>query len=129
MIGDIWRSFRRLPGWVQAWVVLMLVPVNSLSLLLVGQPGGGLVAALAVGAMLLNLPIMLVERGFSKAMAWPHVALWTPLVPILVGMLADGGMAPGARRYLAILLAVDAISLAFDIPDAWKWLRGDRSIA
>ncbi|GEM_PF-6842847 len=30
---------------------------------------------------------------------------------------------------LWVLLVVNGVSLAFDIPDAWKWLNGDRRVA
>lgn len=127
-ILEIWRSFRRMPLWVQIWVAFILVPVNMAALVFVQAPGGVLIAVLAIGAMALNLPIMLAERGFSKAMALPHVLLWVPLLVVLMGQLGD---APEGvlGRFLWLLFAVDLISLGFDVPDALKWLRGDRAIA
>ena len=130
MIGDVWQSFRRLPLWVQAWVALVLVPVNMVALAFLSQPGGGWVAVLAIGAMALNLPILLAERGLSKAMAWPHLAPWPPLLVLVGGLLSgEAALTAGFGRYLVVLFVVDAVSLAFDIPDAVKWLRGDRAIA
>ncbi len=129
MIADIWNSYRRLPVWVQVWVVAILVPVNVASLGFWSAPGWGLVAVLAIGAMALNLPILLAERGLSKAMAWPHLALWIPLVLLLIMQLVGDGPAGGHRQYLMLLLAVDLVSLGFDLPDAWKWLKGDRAVA
>ncbi len=136
MIGEIWRSYRALPLWVQGWVLVILVPVNMASLALLGQESGAAVAALAIGAMLLNGVIMLIERGFSKAMALPHVVIWTPLVLWIVWMLATGtgaaaqmGMQTGAGRVLWLLLAVDLVSLVLDWRDAWLWLRGERQVA
>jgi hypothetical protein len=38
-------------------------------------------------------------------------------------------IAPAYRMYLLILLAVDAISLVFDVTDTRRWLSGDRKIA
>ena len=128
LIADIWSSFRRLPGWVQIWVALILVPVNMAALLFIGAPGGLWVALLAVGGMVPNLFIMIRERGLSKAMALPHLVIWTPLIAvILVTMTGDGP--PEFRRFLWLLLAVDALSLGFDYPDALKWARGDRKVA
>lgn len=127
LIADLWTSLRALPGWVQAWVALILVPVNMASLLFLSQPGGLWVAALANLAMLGNLPVLLADRGFSKRMALPHLPFWTVLVLWLV-------FAPPSAQgiyavYLWVLLVTDAISLGFDYPDAWKWLRGDRAVA
>jgi len=124
---DIWRSFRALPQWVQIWVFGILVPVNSATIFFLGEPGGTWVAVLAIGAMLLNAPVMLVERGFSKAMALPHLLPWSVLV-LWLGFFPPQWQG-GAAGFLWLLLAVDSISLLFDYPDALKWWRGDRRVA
>lgn len=127
LFSDIWRSFRSLPGWVQIWVALVLVPVNMASLAFLDEPTGVWVAVLANGAMLANLPVMLNERGFSKLMAVPHLLPWTLLL-VLIAFIQPSPADPWGI-YLWILFAVDLLSLAFDYPDAVKWFRGDRSIA
>ncbi len=130
MTAEIWASFRALPVRVQIWVALILVPVNVASLAFVGQDWGMVIAAAANGAMLLNLPIMLVERGLSRAMAWPHLAIWTPMLGLLLWLWAGGNWPPGAfGGYLAILLVVDGISLVLDLRDAVQWLKGARAVA
>ena len=129
MILVIWGSFRALPLWVQLWVAVILVPVNMISIGFLDQPLGGLVAVLAIGAMALNGVIMLVERGFSKAMAIPHVVIWVPLVIGVAGMLWNGVVGGGYAAYLAVLLVVDGISLLFDFKDGWAWWRGERQVA
>jgi hypothetical protein len=128
MISEIWHSYRRLPLWVQAWVSVILVPVNAASLAFLSEPWGLWLAAMAVGAMLCNGVIMLVERGFSKLMALPHVLAWTPMLGLVLWLLPQD-IAPAYRVYLLILLAVDAVSLVFDVTDTRKWLSGDRKIA
>lgn len=128
-LAAAWASFRRLPGWVQVWVVLILVPVNLAPLAFLGWPGVGLVAVLSVGGMLPNAVLIWVERGFSRAMALSHVLIWTPLVALLAWRLWGGVEDPAlAWLYLAVLL-VDALSLGFDWVDAWRWWRGDRAVA
>ncbi len=130
LIRDVWRSFRAMPLWVQFWVALVLVPVNLAAALFWNQPGGALIAVLAIGGMLPNVAMMLAERGLSKGMALSHVALWTPLGAIVAWrLLAGEGGAPAYTTYLWLLLAVDLVSLAFDFPDAWKWWKGDRAVA
>lgn len=128
MILQIWQSYRRLPLWVQLWVALILVPVNAASLFFVTQPAGAWLALMAVGAMLCNGVLMLVERGFSKVMALPHVLIWTPMLGLILWLLAQD-IADGFRTYLLILLAVDVVSLILDFIDTRKWLSGDRKIA
>lgn len=127
IITDIWRSFRALPTWVQIWVALILVPVNMAAILFVFAPSGMLIAALAIGGMAPNLFLLIHERGFSKAMALPHLLIWTPLV--IVVMMALGNHTGGYLTFLWVLLAVDLISLGFDFPDAWRWWKGERAVA
>ncbi len=124
---DIWRSYRSLPLWVQIWVFGILVPVNSAAIFFVFQPMGAWVALLAIGAMLPNIAIMVYERGLSKMMALPHLLPWSLLVLWLLFAMPQGSAAYGA--FLWVLLVVNAISLGFDIPDAFKWLKGDRAVA
>lgn len=127
IVVDIWSSFRAMPGWVQVWVALWLVPVNMVSFLFIAQPSGVWIAVLAIGAMMLNLPVMLFDRGFSKAMALPHIPIWTVLVIWLIAARPEGDEAYGT--FLLVLLVTDLVSLIFDYPDGLKWLRGDRKPA
>lgn len=116
--------------WVQVWVAAILVPVNMVTLLFWPEPLGLWVAALAVGGMLPNMVILAVERGFSKAMALPHILIWTPLMVVVIALLDDRALiSEGYWRFLWVLLAVDAASLGFDFTDSWKWLKGDRAVA
>jgi hypothetical protein len=129
LIKDVWNSFRALPHWVQIWVFGLLVPVNSAAIFFVTAPGGWLVALLAIGGMMPNLYVLYSARGFSKAMALSHVALWLPLVAYLFfGLLERADVTGGYRSFLLLLLSVNLVSLAFDIVDSWKWWRGDRAV-
>ena len=92
MVAEIWQSFRRLPLWLQLWVAVILVPVNLVSLLFLGAQQANLAAGLAVGGMAPNLLIMLRERGFSRAMALPHVLIWTPLAIVVAGLLIQSDL-------------------------------------
>lgn len=125
MIKDIWASFRGLPVWVQIWIGIVLVPVNLAPLAFLDQPNGGLIAALSITGMALNIPIMLAARGMSKAMALPHLLVWSPLVVIVALTLADAEVATsGYLTFLTVLLVVDLISLGFDVNDARLWMKG-----
>ena len=105
----------------------ILVPVNMASLLFVFEPGGIWIAFLANIAMMMNLPVMIKDRGFSKMMALPHLIPWVILIAILV--FAPPVVEGNYAIYLKVLLGVDLISLVFDFPDAVKWKRGDRAAA
>lgn len=127
MLTEIWKSFRAMPAWVQIWVAFLLVPINMASIFFVDQPSGVWIAILAIGAMVLNMPVMLYDRGFSKLMAFPHLAPWTILVVWIVFTRPIGSEA--YDTYLWILLVTNIISLVFDYPDALKWLKGSREPA
>ena len=130
LIRDIWSSLRALPLWVQIWVFVILVPVNCAAILFLGAPYGVAVAMLAIGGMFPNAILIVVERGFSKAMSLSHLLLWGPLIALLVWILvADAALSEGFRRFIWLLLFVDAISLVFDVPESLKWQRGDRKVA
>jgi hypothetical protein len=127
---EIWHSMRRMPVWVQIWMFFILVPVNFAAVFFLGQPFGILIACLAIGGILPNLPIMAWTRGFSSLMALPHVIIWTPLVIIIAWVLISvDGLRPIYSAYLWVLLVTDLVSLAFDYPDFRKWLRGERANA
>lgn len=127
LLMDIWRSFRALPTWVQMWVMLILAPANMASAVFWNEPLGVWITILTYAAMMLNMPIMVKDRGFSKLMALPHLIPWTILVAIILFARPE---ATGAYDiYLWIILAVNTISLLFDYPDAVMWWRGDRAVA
>ena len=126
---SIWHSFRALPLWVQIWMALILVPVNMGGLLFLDTPQGRFAALLGISGMLPNLVIVWVQQGFSKAMAFPHLPIWTPLVIWLLWTLTTHPLDGALRTFLVLLAAIDVISLGFDYPDAIKYLRGDRDIS
>lgn len=122
---DIWISFWSFPVWVQIWVALILMPVNMASLFFLDKPMGLWIALLANIAILSNLPIILYERAFTKAMALPHLIPWTILVYILLFVRPP---ATGLYNYyLYVLLVVDVVSLLFDYTDSLAWFRARRS--
>jgi len=125
LVSDLWKSFRGLPTWVQIWMVLILVPVNVVSVRFLGQPSAGLIALLAIGGMVPNIVIMIADRGFTNRMAVPHVILWIPLVGFIAYLLfvSDADLSATYATYLKALLIVNLISLTFDIPETMEWYR------
>jgi len=86
-----------------------------------------LIAFLANIGMLLNIPVMIYDRGVSKLMSIPHLVPWTALVILIIFYRPE---ATGLYdTFLSTLLIINLISLAFDYVDAMKWIKGDRAIA
>lgn len=129
MISSIWQSFRALPLWVQIWVFAWLVPVSLASAWFWAEPNGVWIALLAIGAMAINGVFMIAERGFSKAMALPHVVMWTPMVIWAIRMLKTGQADGQYAVYLGVLVVTNIISLAFDFKDSRDWLLGARAVS
>lgn len=127
IVVDLYTSFRAMPTWIQGWMLLLLMPINIVSLFFLNEPMGMTVAFLANIGMLLNLPVMLYDRGFSKLMSIPHLLPWTALVALILFQRPEGSSTYDV--YLTALMVINSISLFFDYPDAIKWLKGDRAVA
>lgn len=126
--AQIWQSYRSLPGWVQLWVGVVLIPVNVLPFLWLDTWTGKAGAAAALFVVLTNVPIMWIAGGMSRAMSLPHLLAWIPLEIVLV-LRVFGTALPTPELTLAtLLLFVNGISLVFDSLDSWRWWRGERDI-
>jgi len=121
---DIWDSFRSFPTWVQVWIICILTPVNMISLFFLDEPSGVIVAALAIAAFVPSMIAVFVQRGFSSIVAASHIIPWTLLILFLLFARPQG--TENYNFYLWVLLAINAISLVFDVPDTVRWLKGDR---
>ena len=119
---DIWAALQKLPRWVQYWITFVLVPVNLISILFIGEPGGWIVAVLAIGGIAPNAVVLIVTREFGREMAVSHLIFWPPLVVVIIWLLANAPE-PTFARYLWLLLVVDLASIGFDIRDAQAWWR------
>jgi hypothetical protein len=129
-LHDVWRSFRSLPSWVQAWVGLCLVPVNLVPYAMLGTATGRAAALAMTIVILTNLPILLAQRGMSRLLSLPHLLAWGPLCLWLAARLATGVPMNASEAALAwLLLIVNTISLGFDAMDSLRWWRGDRAVA
>ncbi|MCT4557292.1 MAG: pentapeptide repeat-containing protein [Pelagimonas sp.] len=63
---SILNSFQRLPLWVRLWMVLWLMPINVATLFFMDWQHGQAVAILANVGMLLNVPIILYDKGVNE---------------------------------------------------------------
>ena len=130
-MADIWRSWRSLPLWVQIWVAGILIPVNVLPFFLLESVVGQAGALAALLVLVTNGPLMWVYRGMNKVLSIPHLIAWGPLVIYLLMLLSESGFRADASRMelglAALLLAINGISLMFDVVDSAKWLAGDRA--
>ncbi len=129
----IWKSFRSLPLWVQIWVGLILAPVNTGWLLVWGTPIGDAAFWAAMFVVTTNLPIMYAYAGMNRLMSVPHLIAWGPLQVYLGWRLwcpdAPDHATGSEYLYGIILFVINGISLAFDVLDSWRWIKGERETA
>ena len=128
-IMDTNRSFMRLPLWVRLWIVLALGGVNLGAFLLTHTPTGYWAAWCTVLVLVMNSPILLVQRGWGKALAIPHLVVWIPLLGFVAFHLGADDITSTELYYALALFTVNGTSIVFDLVDSWRWLQGERDVA
>ena len=124
-VASIMQSYNSLPNWVKIWMNFILGPVNLATLAFLSQPSGTLIAALAIGGMVLTVAIVIASGEFTKLASAGHILPWTPLVLMLAFARPDG--TDFYQMFLTVLLVTNLISLAFDFNDLRLWLKSKAS--
>lgn len=114
----------RLPIAVQAWVMLLAASNFVVPLFYLGRSEAWLI----LGFMAVNAALMFLIAGgvgFVRLMGLGHFS-WLVLLPILLLRL-DG--IPAADLYgwwIRVTVAINAISLVFDVVDVVRYVKGER---
>ena len=115
----IWHSFRNLPLWLQGWVLLILMPLNGASLLLLSSFSGQATALALLLVLAVNLSLMWHHGGMNKDMSLVHLLAWIPLELGMLGQLAglwgDDFMPPSQWAFTVAIVMTNAVSLFFDL--------------
>lgn len=114
-VTRIMQSYEGLPRWVKIWMNFVLGPINLATLFFLSEPSGGLIAALAIGGMVLTVALVIANAGFEKIVAAGHILPWVPLVAMLAFARPDGSEL--YQAFLMVLLIANSISLLFDLND------------
>lgn len=126
----ILKSTFSLPVWVIVWIFLFLIPANFSGLFLLNYDAGFWVALLGAGAIAINSIILLLNGGFSKVLAVPHLLLWIPLQAILLWRyFTVPDLSSFEATYILIIVIINGISIVFDFYDTWEWMKGNRDVA
>ena len=123
------RSFMRLPYWVRLWLPFALGGVNLAAFFLTHTPIGYWAAWSTAFVLLVNGPIILMQQGWGKLLALPHLIVWIPLLTFVLVRFADPDVSSTEFYYGVALLMVNGISVVFDIADTWRWVKGERAVA
>jgi len=78
-----------------------------------------------MAVLIANGTLLLVQGRFSRLMGVTHLLPWGALQFYLIAGLIAQQWHGWLFVYVAILLVVNSISLAFDIPDSIKSLKGE----
>jgi hypothetical protein len=116
----------RLPLRVRLWLAFVLLPANAASIFMRDTPTGKRAprAATCVGAV--NGTLIMAQRGWGKALAFPHLVVWPPLLLFAARRMREPDVSRRERVYAVVLLIVNGVSIAFDVVDAWRRVRGER---
>ena len=114
----LWRS----PLWVRLWL-LLLGGANIVGAAYFWHvPEATVVLACLLGAMAIMVALT-AKFGFSRILGLGHF-LWFPLIAWIVTRLPHPD--PAVDLWLRIVVGLNAISLAIDVIDVRRWLRGER---
>lgn len=127
-VERIFRSLISLPGWVIAWMFVILIPANLSGLFFLDTTSGRWIAILGGGALLINTVLVLMNGGFSRVLAIPHVIFWGALEIVLIQRIMAETVGPAEFRLVIIVLIINGISLVFDVIDTRRWYVGERDV-
>lgn len=127
-MSQLFQSMAGLPRWVQLWLPL-LFGTNTAALVFLDTEVGRATALAFAVVFAFSMPTMLIQRGLTRLLAFPHF-VWLPLLVYLYGQLWGAQPLPAgtARSYAMLVFTINTVSLLFDVVDAAKWLRGGREV-
>ncbi len=127
-MNQMLRSMAGLPRGVQLWLPL-LFGTNLASLAFLDTEVGRVIAIAFAVVCAFNMPMMFIQRGLTRLLAFPHFA-WLPLVAYLYLQLWGANPLPAGsvRNYATLVFVLNTVSLLFDVVDAARWLRGGREV-
>ena len=118
------RDLLALPPVWRAWVGLMLL-LNAVAPLVYFSTVEGLVV---LGTFLVSAGLMMAihrASGFVRLIGIGHF-VWFPMLGWLATRVGDADSAMFA--WLVALIAVNGVSLAIDVADLVRYLRGEREV-
>lgn len=127
-VRRIIASVLGLTVWVKAWLAV-LISANTASLAFLDSAVGRYTALAFAVVCLINVPTIVVQRGLTRLLSFTHF-VWFPLCAYLALQLWGAHPLPHGmvRGFALMVLCCNGISLAFDVVDAIKWLRGQREV-
>ena len=81
-----------------------------------------------IGAM--NMPLTVIQGGMTRRLALPHFVSFALIAYLAAQPFGTHPLPAGSsvRTYALTVLVVNGISLAFDVQNTVRWIRGDREV-
>ncbi len=108
----------------QVWVCILGVFNMILPLVFIRRTEAQVVFAAFNGAFALML-ILTAATGFTRILGLGHVVFWIPLLVYLAGRLREVPPGDAFGSWLRGVVAINAVSLAFDIVDVIRYIGGE----
>lgn len=111
------------PWW--AWIGLLVLVNGLVPIFLFAS----LEAKVVLAAFLLAGGIQMAIfgfLGFVRLLGLGHIIAWIPLLVWIASRLPEIGAASALGRWLLAVLILDGVSLAIDVADVVRYLRGER---
>jgi hypothetical protein len=118
------------PQWVQYWLYWLSFGGFVLPIILLFWRKSRKAAAFTLLAILMSafaVSWIYSQLGYVKLLGLGHLIFWTPAVWFLMTEIKNGQVPPWPRRLMMVTAATLAISLAFDLADALRYLLGERT--
>ena len=117
------------PVWVGLWLNILLLGAFVLPVALLFWRASRMAGIWALAAAVLSgvsVTWMFNQLGYVKLLGLPHLIFWGPLLVYLWGQSKRADMPLWPRRIMVVVMAVIAISLAFDVVDVLRYILGER---
>lgn len=128
LVQRIFRSLFALPVWVIIWMLVILIPANLSGLFFLDTVSGRWIAGLGGGALVINTVLVLMNGGFSRVLAIPHVIMWGALEILLIYRMFSESMASIEFQLTLVVVIINGVSLIFDVIDTRRWYIGERDV-
>lgn len=118
------------PGWVQVWLVWLMIVLIAAPLILLLSPTTRRVAIWTIIShipVFIAVPMMYQEMGYVRLLGLPHLIFWFPLLILLIRRMQAGGIPAPFRQVLWVFIATLTICLLFDASDTIRYLLGERA--
>ncbi len=121
LLGIVFLRFRPLPRIWNVW----LVGMNAGCLFFIMHIEAQVVLGVTALAVVLQA-IMYGKIGFTRLLGTAHI-LWLPMFAWMALRLDDITANPAMSKWLAIMVATNAVSLAIDSSDVVRFIKGERA--